>query len=1077
MVNYGALYRPKHRHHKSSSASRVSEAPSTASTAPLQPESDAWATSSGRSHFSADVLQSPDEVQSVGRANGFDSSSLSSSSLSPSATNEPYFHFSELQQDALLQDARANAAALVVDAVANADKWQFVTAKGPLNVYELRADAADRVSSMVPPDASLLPHNTHTMLATSRVRATLDDFMRIFACPQRESYQNVLACLFEDRVQLADVFTSFGEVVRPARTVRRSSSTSSSASSRGSQQSASGRRPAPSSVSTTDPEQYAIKYVSIKGRSPRTNSSQSLSASASSNALKFGGKNRHRQRRAARMNGASATGAGAPQLEDEGLTMCLAEYATICRGQIPAPSSSDSDSVVDHRIGIISQHSMEDPAVTRYCKPIMSSSTSSLSASSGFAVASRALAQFSGIVVYPVASSVAGENVLEVLVKLSCYDAAGITASRRQNMLAYLTAFQALSACLLVMRLRDSPFVTSENWVRSRTRKCCIICQAGFSISRRKHHCRLCGDVACSKCSSVHQIKLGKAGKCPFRICAHCEHGVAAEGSPSRLQPALRPREASRTTRTPPSPELQDPEMQDEDEGREPSTNSSSGDSSDLYDSRGLLAVSRGGRSSAASSRGLGTSSFAKSGSSKTLSISSSNLSNSFYNRSNTSNATTASSSRGSRFELENEPEAAEAAISEVEPELTVEETASVCSSTSSTSPSSVVMQSEQFYKRFSELSLMDFHDSEFDLALKGTSGRLTTKSEVFDFDDSEADADSDRDDLDGIGEEDEGEEEEEEEDICDLDVRELEEDDSGMEFHDSNVGLDFQLQDLNLQDYRGLEELEEEDEYEDVQEIHTALARVPAASSLDEERALRLAEYGIMDSGKEHIYDLVAKQAAQHASCGLATISFVDATREFIKSSFGVAFTRDRELSEIPIAHSLTAEIMRRFPAHKGPVTSDFEVEDDDGEVVVVLDARADPVLAANLFVSDAPGLRFIMGVPFRSRDGVVLGALIVADAQPRTSAASRQQSQLKDLAEQVSALLEDRWTRNESAQSSSGQLRDQLVDLLSQSYSTGLQLKQNERQILKQSASSLAPLHQPQYVGDYRHLQSVEL
>ncbi|KAJ8524751.1 hypothetical protein ON010_g16366 [Phytophthora cinnamomi] len=416
------------------------------------------------------------------------------------------------------------------------------------------------------------------------------------------------------------------------------------------------------------------------------------------------------------------------------------------------------------------------------------------------------------------------------------------------------------------------------------------------------------------------------------------------------------------------------------------------------------------------SSRGLGA--FGKSGSSKTLSVSGSSLSGSFYKQSNASNATTISSSRGSRFDYESENdvegndvegledrdsekvvEIAREISREVEkepevdqePALTVDidaieatEVASVCSSSPS-SPSSVVMQSDQFYKRFSELSLMDFHDSEFDLSLKGGLPAAGSRFTTFDFHDSEADADSDREDLGGIGEEDDEDGDGDEDDICDFDLRELDEadEDDGMEFHDSNVGIDFKLQDLNLQDYQGLDELEEADEDFDeevVEEIHTdmVLGRSRVGASLDEERAARLAEYGIMDSAKEHIYDLVAKQAAQHTSCSVATISFVDAQREFIKSSFGVAVMRD--LSEIPISHSLTAEIMRRFPARKPAavhdVTGDDDDDDDDemddGEVVTVLNALQDDVLSTNLFVTEAPNVRFIMGVPFRARDAL---------------------------------------------------------------------------------------------------------
>ncbi|KAL4088443.1 hypothetical protein PRIC1_012863 [Phytophthora ramorum] len=1098
MVNYGSLYRPRHRQHKAStSSSRPSDTPSQ--------EAAHWASNSGHSNFSA-------------------------SATADSVTPDAYLHFSEQQQDALLLDARANAAALLVDAVADADKWQFVTARGTLHVYELRADASDRVSSMTPADPAQLPRHMHTMLATTRVRASLDDFMRLMASPRRDTFQNVQAALFEERVQLADVFTSFGSLPSG----RRSSASSSSSSSR--------------SQSGAETEQYAVKYVSIKGRAARTNSGAQLNASAASaNSLKFGGKNRHRARQAAKMGG---KGHGAAEsAQEDGLTLCLAEYATIRRAHIRGPMAhNQAQDFEDQRVGIISQHSIEDPAVTRYCKPIVASTAAKNASSSSaqtpnFAFSARALVQFSGLVVYPVASSIAGENVLEVLIKFSCYDANGVTATRRQNMLAYLTAFQQLDQALLVMRLRESPYLTSENWVKSR--KTCNVCQGKFTMSRRKHHCRLCGDVACSKCSEVHQIKLGKAGKCPFRICVSCVQGVDDNQRQSRgrlqVQGAAQPprtpvnginalrRRLGSGNAPPRSPE------EDDEYSRPPSTNSSSGDSSDFYDSRGLLSShassANGDRtlsnmsgstvSSFNSSRGLGA--FGKSGSSKTLSISGSSFGGSFYKQSNASNATTVSSSRGSRFdyesenendiegkddsetekeievvretsrEVEKEPEVDEEPLSAVDIDAieVSEDVMSVCSSSPS-SPSSAVMQSDQFYKRFSELSLMDFHDSEFDLSIKGGlpgTGRFTSKSEleVFDFDDSEAGDDSDREDLDGIGEEENEDGKDDEEDICDFDLSELDEadEDDGMEFHDSNVGIDFKLKDLNLQDYQGLDELEEGDEdFDDegiVEEIHTdmVLARSRAGSSLAEERAARLAEYGIMDSGKEHIYDLVAKQAAQHSSCSFATISFVDAQREFIKSNFGLV--RDRELSDVPISHSLTAEIMRRFPTRTGAGAEDIGI-DDDGEMVTVLDAHQDDILATNLFVTESPNLRFVVGVPFRARDGVVLGALIVADSRARSSVPARQRSLLKDLAEQVSALLEDLWMRNQEraqlAQSQSGQIRDQLVGLLSQSYTTGLQLQQNERKILEQSSSSLSSsMHKPQYSKDFRSMQSVEL
>ncbi|CEG39405.1 signal transduction histidine kinase [Plasmopara halstedii] len=1084
MVNYGSLYRPRNQQNKTSTTtSRTSDTSSTTPSAANAQDSQQWTRNSGRSNLVAGTV---DDVK-------------------PDA----YLNFSEEQQDALLSDARANAAALLVDAIADADKWQFVTARGPLKVYELRADSMDRVSSMTPADQTQLPYHMHTMLATTRVRATLDDFMRLMASAKRDTFQNVQAALFEERVQLADVFTSFGSLLSGC--VDRTSSTSSTSSRSHSQ-------------SGSETEQYAVKYVSIKGRPPRTNSGSSLNASSASNSLKFGGKNRHRERQAARLYKRKGHRRSA-SAEELGLTMCLAEYATIRRAHLRGPMvhhlAQDFD---DQRIGIISHHSIEDPAITRYCRPIVSSSETTVTTPpvAPFAMTTRALVQFSGIVAYPVASSLAGDKSLEVLIKFSCYDGSGVTTTRRMNMLSYLTAFQHLSTALLVLRLRESPYLTSENWVKAR-KKCCV-CDNKFSMAKRKHHCRLCGDVACSKCSEIHQIKLGKAGKCPFRICSKCDHRMEEDKQgQNHIQGATPPPKSSSNSikalrRRIGSGSTASRHPEDDDEyNRTPSMNSSNGEStSDYYDSRSILASTTSDRtlssmsgstvSSSNSSRGLGM--FGKSSSSKTLSISSSSFSGSFYNK--PSNATTASCSRDSRADSESENDVEEnenggkedsdieapttnSVEGSKESDVVVEidsidaiEVSSVCSSSPS-SPSSVVLQTDQFYKRFSELSLMDFHDSEFDLSVKGgLPSRLTGKS-VYDFDDSEADPESDREvDLGGIGEaENEDGEEEDDGDICDFDMNELnegDEEEDGMEFHDSNVGLDFELQDLNLHEYRGLEELEEGDqEYDEevIEEIHCdkVLAKSRIGTFRDEERATRLAEYGIMDSGKEHIYDLVAKQAAQHSNCSLATISFVDARREFIKSSFGLT----RELNDVPISHSLTAEIMRRFRV-SFTLNDLNDVQDDENiEVVTVLDARQDSVLSTNLFVTEAPNLRFIMGIPFRARDGTVLGALIVADSQPRSTVPSRQRSLLNDLAEQVSALLADLWTRNQEraklAYTQTDHLRDQLVDLLSQSYSTGLQMQQNELKMEQSTSLLSSSTYKPQYSNDLRHLQSVEL
>ncbi|KAG6617073.1 signal transduction histidine kinase [Phytophthora cinnamomi] len=121
-----------------------------------------------------------------------------------------------------------------------------------------------------------------------------------------------------------------------------------------------------------------------------------------------------------------------------------------------------------------------------------------------------------------------------------------------------------------------------------------------------------------------------------------------------------------------------------------------------------------------------------------------------------------------------------------------------------------------------------------------------------------------------------------------------------------------------------------------------------------------------------------------------------------------------------------------------------------------------------------------------------VLCSALIVADSKPRT-VPSRQRSQLKDLAEQVSALLEDLWTRTRARQlasSQTGQLRDQLVDLLAvvhhrpaDAAERAPRSRSNPRPTCRRpcttadSSNASSSAHQPQYAKDFRHMQSVEL
>ena len=68
-------------------------------------------------------------------------------------------------------------------------------------------------------------------------------------------------------------------------------------------------------------------------------------------------------------------------------------------------------------------------------------------------------------------------------------------------------------------------FKKGLEWKDESLVKNCVNCRTRFTMMTRKHHCRECGDVFCSSCSS-HQIVIHGALK---RCCTSCYRRVVAE--------------------------------------------------------------------------------------------------------------------------------------------------------------------------------------------------------------------------------------------------------------------------------------------------------------------------------------------------------------------------------------------------------------------------------------------------------------------------------------------------------------------------------------------------------------------
>lgn len=126
--------------------------------------------------------------------------------------------------------------------------------------------------------------------------------------------------------------------------------------------------------------------------------------------------------------------------------------------------------------------------------------------------------------------------------------------------------------------------------------------------------------------------------------------------------------------------------------------------------------------------------------------------------------------------------------------------------------------------------------------------------------------------------------------------------------------------------------------------------------------RLAAIRRYDILDTPPEGAFDRVTALAARAFKTPVATVSFVDAERVWIKAGYGLR--PDQSLSRSP---GLCATAIHR------------------DEVLVLPDTLDDPVARHNPLVTGETGYRFYAGAPLITSDGHRLGTLCVMDVRPR--------------------------------------------------------------------------------------------
>jgi class 3 adenylate cyclase len=150
--------------------------------------------------------------------------------------------------------------------------------------------------------------------------------------------------------------------------------------------------------------------------------------------------------------------------------------------------------------------------------------------------------------------------------------------------------------------------------------------------------------------------------------------------------------------------------------------------------------------------------------------------------------------------------------------------------------------------------------------------------------------------------------------------------------------------------------------------------------------RLVALTNYAILDTLPEAGFDEITELAAQICGCPAALVSFVDASRQWIKAKYGPL---PAELSECPREISIcTATIC-------------------NNDILYVADLIKDQRFNTSPLVTGDMHIRFYCGVPLITQDGFALGTLCVIDFEPR-EITFEQQEALRRLARQTMVHLE---------------------------------------------------------------------
>lgn len=212
-----------------------------------------------------------------------------------------------------------------------------------------------------------------------------------------------------------------------------------------------------------------------------------------------------------------------------GVDLCLLEYAALVDAATGSPidplltgttslalTASGAAATPAQVAGVCLYESLEQ----RECPPLYDSHR-----------LERGAVSRCGFVFTPLATQGQGPAAVEALFVCSIRQPPGQRGPRRANraLLAHWAEAvgsigEAISRARISRELAKRK--TGPRWVHDKDRACCRLCLKTFTNTRRRHHCRACGEVICRACSRFRAVDLQSVGQTTLRVCKACMDGT-----------------------------------------------------------------------------------------------------------------------------------------------------------------------------------------------------------------------------------------------------------------------------------------------------------------------------------------------------------------------------------------------------------------------------------------------------------------------------------------------------------------------------------------------------------------------